>query len=207
MNAGRFTRETSRDAVAKRGKRKKGQPGLAGEVRRHRKTIVAGLLKLATNGGDSARARALSELARIGWGSPASASEMGAVERVDGGQVTGLQGYQSHYGGVVVLPASETEEQEARESLLAKFKRLTGPPDDWSKLSPEQLEQMKALLVIVRGGVDEELPYRVDTTSWRPAPPVVSEPVAPSVDPRPDANGHGKILHLSDILIRKEGTE
>src|SRR5262249_54994995 len=45
-----------------------------GKLRKHKRTIVAGLLEMATTGGDSARARALVELARIGWGNPATAS-------------------------------------------------------------------------------------------------------------------------------------
>jgi hypothetical protein len=58
------------------------QTGLAVEVRKHKKVIVKGLLEMATKGGDSARARALVELARIGWGNPASAAEMGAVDPI-----------------------------------------------------------------------------------------------------------------------------
>jgi hypothetical protein len=58
------------------------QTGLAVEVRKHKKVIVKGLLDLAINGSASARARALVELARIGWGNPASAAEMGAVDPI-----------------------------------------------------------------------------------------------------------------------------
>jgi hypothetical protein len=63
------------------GKRK--NKGISAEVRRHKKLIVDGLLELATKGTDTARARILSDLTRIGWGAPASAAEMGAVDRVD----------------------------------------------------------------------------------------------------------------------------
>lgn len=120
------------------GKGKAKQPrGLASEVRRHKRIIVKGWLDLAKNGTATAKARALTELSRIGWGSPASAAEMGVLDPVErdpmrhgganpnSGQPDGLRGF---------LDALDD-----------------APALDLSRLSIEQLEQLKNLASISRG--------------------------------------------------------
>lgn len=151
--------------------KQKGKPrgsALAPEVRRHKKVIVAELLELATKGSATAKVRALGELARLGWGQPASAREMGAVEPV------------AAVAGGVPLALPEFK-REFVEDLTRRGVQLP----DWLKdpdLSQLTMLDLQALKVISGRARGEATPYDAEVVvlarqvweSDKPEPPYIN---------------------------------
>lgn len=185
-NSGTFDSERAKAAAAKRGKGKRAAKGIAGDVRKHRKAIVAGLLELATKGTATAKARALSELARIGWGNPASAAEMGAIEPVasyanprDGG----ADPFYGQRGPVVVLPAEDRDDVMAALERLAEDGRRE-EAEKRARLTAEELAQLERLEAIMDGRVLRTSPAIASTVAPSESP--AETPTAPP-EPAPDA--------------------
>lgn len=163
---GTFTQDSARAAGKASAAKRKGRTGIHGEVRKHKKLIVDGLVAMAKSGTDTARTRALIELARLGWGSVPTAAEMGTLSRADADDVTGdrskeaamsiLNRLAGGHGGVVVLPGEDGDgDTNALRRVLA---RMNGD-QDLSLLTDAELRELDRLRRKARGEAEPPASY------------------------------------------------
>jgi hypothetical protein len=188
-NAGRFTKETARQAVERRKaaatKGVRVRPGLAAKARKHGDAIVDGLLREARESPSAtARVRAWAELRAIGYGATASARELGTIEPLDAEYVA-AGGTGTRTRGVVFLPAKQLL-SEQRDGIVAKLRHMAGQrlqaDGSWSPV-PE-LEEVTALKAEVARLQALAAAHGAPAQSVAPAPAIApTRSQAPSATP------------------------